>query len=96
MILTTTSNIEGKKITKYLGIITGLATIGPGATMFEPSKKVRKEALHEMEIEAKQLGANAVVGINLDLYHKVVDHYKTINAFEVLMVSVSGTAVIIE
>ena len=47
--------------------------------------KARKTALAEMEDEARLLGANAVVGVDLD--------YEVIN--NMLMVSASGTAVTI-
>ena len=45
--------------------------------------KARKTALSEMEDRARDLGANAVVGVDLD--------YEVIN--NMLMVSASGTAV---
>jgi uncharacterized protein YbjQ (UPF0145 family) len=52
-------------------------------------RKGRHIALQEAEAEAAQLGANAVVGIDLD--------YETVGAQgSMLMVSVSGTAVTIE
>lgn len=50
-------------------------------------KDARAEAMAEMEEHARALGANAVVGVDLD-YEVVGD--------SMLMVSVSGTAVAIE
>ncbi len=47
--------------------------------------KARSVALEEMEHKAKDLGANAVVGVDLD--------YEVIN--NMLMVSASGTAVVV-
>lgn len=48
-------------------------------------KKARDIAISEMTEEAKKLGANAVVGIDLD--------YETIGGM--LMVNISGTAVVV-
>jgi uncharacterized protein YbjQ (UPF0145 family) len=106
MIITTTPNIEGKRIVKYLGIVSGDAIVGVNvlkdlfagirdiiggrAGAYERELKKAKEiALSEMIEEAKELGANAVVGIDLD--------YETVGQNgSMLMVSVSGTAVIVE
>ncbi|MDL2241898.1 YbjQ family protein, partial [Bacteroidales bacterium OttesenSCG-928-L03] len=49
--------------------------------------KAKDTALKEMQDRARSLGANAIVGIDLD--------YETING-SMLMVTASGTAVIIE
>lgn len=49
-------------------------------------KEARQTALAEMEAEAERLGANAIIGIDLD--------YETIGAKgSMLMVSATGTAV---
>jgi len=48
--------------------------------------KARDIALAEMEQQAAELGANAVVGVDLD--------YETLGGM--LMVNVSGTAVVVE
>jgi uncharacterized protein YbjQ (UPF0145 family) len=101
MISTTTNSLEGKKITKYHGIVTGETIIG--ANIFrdifasirdivggrsgayeEVLREARETALREMEMKASQLGANAVIGVDLD--------YETVGQ-SMLMVSVSGTAV---
>jgi len=101
MITTTTNTIEGKKITAYLGIVTGETIIG--ANIFrdffagirdivggrsgayeEVLKEARETALREMQEKAGQLGANAVLGVDLD--------YETIGQ-SMLMVTASGTAV---
>ena len=105
MILTTTPSIEGKTITKYCGIITGEAILG--ANIFrdffagvrdivggrsgayeKELNKARQIALAELEDEAGKAGANAVVGVDLD--YEVVGQ-----GGSMLMVSVSGTAVVI-
>lgn len=103
MIVTTTPNVEGHAIREYRGIVTGEAILGAnivrdlfaqvtdifggrsGAYEAELAK-ARETALHEMEERARALGSNAVVGVDLD--------YEVIN--NMLMVSASGTAVILE
>jgi uncharacterized protein YbjQ (UPF0145 family) len=103
MIVTTTPNIEGKKIFKYLGLVTGEAVMG--ANMFKDMfasirdivggrsgsyekelRKARDMALRELEESATGLGANAVVGVDID--YEVLGEKNGM-----LMVSVSGTAV---
>ena len=100
MIITTTSNVEGQRITAYHGIVVGEAILG--ANVFrdlfagitdiiggrsgayeQELGKARSTALQEMEDRARSMGANAVVGVDLD--------YEVIN--NMLMVSASGTAV---
>ncbi|MEG0002907.1 MAG: heavy metal-binding domain-containing protein [Comamonas sp.] len=105
MLVTTTPNVEGRPITRYLGIVAGEAILGANvfkdlfagirdivggrsATYEKELQKARQVALQEMQEQAQKLGANAVVGVDLD--------------FEVLgqgngmlMVSASGTAVVL-
>jgi len=103
MILTTTPNIEGKRITEYLGVVTGETIVGANifkdimagirdivggrAGAYEKAfRKAREIAFEEMEQEAAELGADAIVGIDLDT--------ETLGAQGgMLMVSVNGTAV---
>ncbi|MEM8793118.1 MAG: heavy metal-binding domain-containing protein [Pseudomonadota bacterium] len=102
MIVTTTPSIEGKRITQYCGIVVGEAILGAnvirdlfaGVTDIlggrssayeEELGKARETALAEMQERAAAAGANAVVGVDLD--------YEVIN--NMLMVSASGTAVVI-
>ena len=106
MIITTTPNIEGKKIVKYLGIVTGEVIegadfisdfeaslkdfFGGRATSYEETFiKAREEAIAEMTDRAQKMGANAIVGADLD--YEVLGDKGTI-----LLVSVSGTAVVTE
>ncbi|RYG90984.1 heavy metal-binding domain-containing protein [Loktanella sp. IMCC34160] len=56
---------------------------GRSAAYEQELGKARKTALAEMEDEARRLGADAVIGVDLD--------YEVIN--NMLMVSASGTAV---
>jgi uncharacterized protein YbjQ (UPF0145 family) len=103
MILTTTNTVEGLKITDYRGIVVGEAIMGAnvvrdffagitdiigGRSGAYESKlqDARDTAMQELEQRAAELGANAVVGVDLD-YEVVGD--------SMLMVSVSGTAVVL-
>ena len=106
MLATTPPTIEGKRITKYYGIVTGEAIIG--ANLFrdffasirdivggrsgsyeEVLRQAKDTALREMQDQAALLGANAVVGVDLD--------YETVgDSGSMLMVTASGTAVRIE
>ncbi len=105
MTITTTPGIEGKTITKYCGIITGEAILGANvfkdlfagirdlvggrsATYERELQRAREIALQELEQRAQELGANAVVGVDLD--YEVLGQ-----ANGMLMVSASGTAVVI-
>ena len=59
---------------------------GRSATYEKELRKARQVAFEEMEREAAELGANAIVGIDID--------YETVGSKGgMLMVSVSGTAV---
>ena len=106
MILTTTPQIEGKVIKRYCGVVTGEAILGANvfkdlfagirdivggrsAAYERELKRAREIAFQEIEEVALSLGANAVVGIDLD--YEVVGQ-----SGSMLMVSVSGTAVVIE
>lgn len=106
MIVTTTGELQGYRIKRYLGVVTGEAIVG--ANMFKDMfagirdvvggrsgayegelRKAREIAFQEMEDIAIQLGANAVIGVDLD--YEVLGQNNGM-----LMVSVNGTAVIIE
>ncbi|MDK3018349.1 heavy metal-binding domain-containing protein [Pseudodonghicola flavimaris] len=103
MIVTTTPSVEGRKITGYKGIVVGEAILGAnvirdlfaGITDILGGRsgayeqelgRARATALAEMEERAAALGATAVVGVDLD--------YEVIN--NMLMVSASGTAVVLD
>lgn len=106
MLLTTTPTIEGKKIVRYCGVITGEAILGANvfkdlfagirdivggrsATYERELQRARDIAMRELEERATQAGANAVVGIDLD--------YEVLGKENgMLMVSASGTAVVVE
>ena len=106
MIITTTPQIEGHKIREYRGIIAGEAIVGAnifrdlfaglrdivGGRSASYEKELRRApeiALEELEQAARGAGANAVVGVDVD--YEVLGQ-----ANGMLMVSVSGTAVVID
>jgi uncharacterized protein YbjQ (UPF0145 family) len=108
MLVTTTSTLEGRRVGRYLGVVTGEAILG--ANIFRDLfagirdivggrsgayEKVLREAkdtaMREMTEEAKRLGGNAVIGVDLD--------YETVQvgaSGSMLMVSASGTAVVVD
>ncbi|EAQ45020.1 MULTISPECIES: heavy metal-binding domain-containing protein [Rhodobacterales] len=103
MIVTTTPSVEGYQIAEYKGIVVGEAIMGAnvvrdvfasitdivgGRSGAYESKlqDARETALAELEDRARDKGANAVVGVDLD--YEVVGN-------SMLMVSASGTAVVI-
>ena len=105
MIITTTPSIEGRTIKEYKGIVfgevvngvnfakdfaAGLTNIfGGRSNSYEGELlKARDNALKEMEQRALQMGANAVVGVDID--------YEVLGQGNMLMVTASGTAVIVE
>ena len=106
MLVVTTGSLEGKRITRYLGLVSGEAILGAnifrdlfagirdivGGRSAAYEKELRQAktiALEEMQAEARELGANAVIAVDLD--------YETITVGQgggMLMVSASGTAVV--
>ncbi len=105
MLITTTSTLQDKRVVRYIGLVSGEAIIGANivkdffagirdivggrAGMYEESLRHAKTiAVDEMKHNAMQLGANAIIGVDLD--------YETVGGGSMLMVSASGTAVVIE
>ncbi len=104
MLLTTTPTIEGGRIIRYQGIVTGEVILGVNIfrDFFASIRDIvggragsyetvlrdgRNTAFQEMIAEAQRLGANAIVGIDID--------YETLGK-SMLMVSVTGTAAFVE
>ena len=102
MIVTTTNSIEGFKIDRYIGLVTGdviagvnlFKDIGAGlrnlfggrSQGYENELQAARESAQEELVErAEKLGADAVVGVDLD--------YEVLGQGDMLMVSVTGTAV---
>jgi uncharacterized protein YbjQ (UPF0145 family) len=104
MLMSTTTVIEGRPVSKYLGVVTGEAIIGANifrdifasvrdivggrsATYERALGEAREVAMNEMQAKAQQLGANAVIAIDVD--------YEVLGTNNgMLMVAVSGTAVV--
>ncbi|KPB00325.1 heavy metal-binding domain-containing protein [Ahrensia marina] len=107
MIVSTTNSIEGARIVDYKGVVTGEAILGTNifrdffagirnivggrSGAYEKAlREAREIAIAELEAEAQRLGADAVIGVDID--------YENITAGDsgsMLMVSVSGTAVVL-
>ena len=104
MLMSTTSVIEGRPVSRYLGVVTGEAIIGANvfrdlfasvrdivggrsATYERGLAEAREVAMKEVEERATALGANAVIAIDID--YEVLGQNNGM-----LMVSVSGTAVV--
>lgn len=106
MLMTTTGSVEGRRVTRYCGIVTGEAILG--ANVFRDFfanirdviggrsgsyesvlRNARETALAELGESAATLGANAVIGVDLD--YEVLGENNGM-----LMVSASGTAVVLE
>jgi uncharacterized protein YbjQ (UPF0145 family) len=106
VLVTTTPSVEGRKITEYKGIVTGEAIMGANifkdlfagirdivggrsATYERELRRAREMAMTEVMQAAAEMGANAVVGIDID--------YETVGTnASMLMVTVSGTAVVVQ
>jgi uncharacterized protein YbjQ (UPF0145 family) len=104
MLMSTTSVLDGRPVSRYMGVVTGEAIIGANvfrdmfaavrdivggrsATYERALAEAREIALAEMGKRAEALGANAVIGIDLD--------YEVLGQSNgMLMVSCSGTAVV--
>ena len=101
----TTPTLEGKTISQYSGVVTGEAILGANiikdffagitdiiggrSSAYEKElQKARVIAFEEMDEQANNLGANAIVGIDLD--------YETVGGGSMLMVAISGTAVVVD
>ncbi len=103
MLITTTNTLEGHRITRYLGVVTGEAILGANVIRdffagvrdvlggrsgaYEKElRKAREIAFEDMQALAEVLGADAIVGVDID--------YETVGETGgMLMVTVAGTAV---
>ena len=106
MIVTSTHSVEGRQVECYLGIVTGEAILGANlfldlfasvrdvvggrsAAYEKELTRARDIALQEMTERAEQKGGNAILGVDLD--YEVLGQKNGM-----LMVSASGTAVVIK
>ncbi len=104
MLMSTTTVIEGRPVSRYLGVVTGEAIIGANifrdlfasvrdivggrsGTYEKALAEAREVAMNEMQTRAQELGASAVIGIDVD--YEVLGQNNGM-----LMVAVSGTAVV--
>lgn len=107
MLIVTTPQLEGQPVRKHLGIVSGEAILGANifrdffagirdvvggrsAGYEKELRNAKQIALDEMAEQARELGANAIIAVDLD--------YETIqvgNGGGMLMVSASGTAVVV-
>lgn len=100
--MTTTSTLQDRQITQYLGVVSSEVIIGANfikdiaasltdffggrSTTYENTLKQAKDAvMQEIMNDAARMGANAIIGIDLD--------YETIGSGNMLMVTAAGTAV---
>lgn len=101
MIITTTTMVEGRPVSEYLGVVAGETVLGANifrdigagirnitggrAAGYEKElRKGREQAIDEMVVLASSLGADAIVGVDID--------YESVNS-GMLMITASGTAV---
>ncbi len=101
MIVTTTPSVDGRKVTKYFGIVAGEAIMGANiirdimasvtdviggrsGAYEEKLTEARQIAIKEMMDKASRLGADAVIGVDID--------YEVVRE-GMLMVTAAGTAV---
>jgi uncharacterized protein YbjQ (UPF0145 family) len=95
MILTTTNSIDGFTIAEYRGIVSGTAVNVQKMKMtFNMQKyyagvsdsisEVKEQAFEQLKLNAENLNANAVVGIQVDI---------ELTATNYVAISVTGTAV---
>jgi uncharacterized protein YbjQ (UPF0145 family) len=105
-IIATTPTIQGYKIKKVLGVVTGLtprtrgvlgqfiggiqSMLGGEVTAFtEEMEKARLEAMARIKAKALNMGANAIVGVDLETSDIGREA-------PIVLISATGTAVIIE
>ena len=108
MFIVTTQAVAGYRIVEHLGFVSGDAILGANifrdffagirdivggrsAAYEKELRKAKEIAMQEMAEEARQLGANAILAVDMD--------YETVqvgNGGGMLMVSASGTAVVLE
>jgi len=105
-IITTTPSIQGYRIKKVLGVVTGLtprtrgffgqflggiqSIFGGEITAFtEELEKARVEAMERVRAKAMNMGANAIVGLDLETSDMGLQ-------VPIVVLSATGTAVIVE
>lgn len=105
-IITTTPTIQGYRIKKVLGVVTGLtprtrgvlgrfvggiqSMLGGEVTAFTTElEKARIEAMERVKVKALNMGANAIIGLDLETSDMG-------SQMGIVVISATGTAVIVE
>jgi uncharacterized protein YbjQ (UPF0145 family) len=106
MLVTTTNQVEGRRVVRYVSIVSGEAILGANivtdffagirdiiggrSSSYEGKMaEARDMAITEMADAAREMGANAVIGVSMD--------YGTVGRNgSMLMVMAYGTAVVLE
>jgi uncharacterized protein YbjQ (UPF0145 family) len=105
-LITTTPSVEGYRISRVLGVVTGLtprtrgvlgkfvagiqSLFGGEVTAFTTElEKARVEAIQRVKSKALEIGANAIVGLDLETSDLGLQQ-------GVVVISATGTAVILE
>jgi len=108
MLVTSTGDVPGKKITRVIGLVSGEAILGANifrdffagirdivggrsAAYEQELRKAKTIAIEEMCEYAAEAGGNAVIGADLDF-----ESIQMGAGGGMLMVSASGTAVVVE
>jgi uncharacterized protein YbjQ (UPF0145 family) len=103
--IVTTPNVAGYKITKVLGVVTGLtprtrgifgqfvggleSMVGGEVTAFSSEmEKARWEAIDRVKARAIALGANAIIGLDVET--------SSIGQSNIVLFSATGTAVVVQ
>lgn len=101
ILITTTPNVEGKRIARYIGLVTGEASAEVDVVTFTPGTKSFSDAYHKVLPGARdsalkavmqgveQAGGNALIGTSID--YAIHGSGKGL-----VLVYVSGTAVVLE
>jgi uncharacterized protein YbjQ (UPF0145 family) len=104
--MSTTPEIAGHRVTKVIGVVTGLtprtrgvlgqfiggiqSMLGGEVTAFTTElERARMEAIERVKSKALSIGANAIVGLDLETSDMGVQ-------MGIIVISATGTAVIVE
>jgi uncharacterized protein YbjQ (UPF0145 family) len=108
MLVTTTHGVDGRRVSSYLGLVSGEAILGANifkdlfagirdivggrAAAYEKELAKAKEiAIQEIIDQAAAMGASAILGVDLDFETIAIGQ-----GGNMLMVSASGTAVVLQ
>jgi len=108
IVISTTPHAGERRVKRILGLVSGDAILGANifrdlfasvrdivggrsASYERELRQAKQLALEEMTQQAQELGANGVIGVDLDY-----ENIQISNGGNMLMVSASGTAVLLE